>query len=185
MTSFFAASVEGVGNMKRRQPQGFFALFVSLLTFWMLVSQSIDLQHLIVGIPFALLITYYWKESLIDIANRHDLFPSRFLLTTRTVRYMADLLKDIVKGNFNIARIVLTPSLPISPVFFCIRTRLRTDLMRTVYANSITLTPGTITVSLNGDQMVVHALTHAVALEVADWKVEQDLMEIEGDIGRA
>jgi len=73
-------------------------------------------------------------------------------------------LKEILVANLHVARIILTPSLPISPIMVHYRSTQKTDLGRALYANSITLTPGTITVSLSvfGDY-VVHAIDDASA----------------------
>ncbi len=182
LRTFTNLSAAGV-RVTRVRPQGFWALFLSLFAFWLLVSQAFDLQHLVAGIACSLLVTYFWREFLLDIAERHDLLPSRFLLSARTFRYVVDLLSEIVKANWAIARIVLHPALPISPVLITVRTRVRRDLIRVVYANSITLTPGTISVRLDDDRLMVHALTREAATGVEGWKIEQDLLEIEGAIG--
>lgn len=158
-------------------------LFFSLLAFWILVSERLDVQHLLVGSACALLLTWFWRDFLLDVVQRRDLWPARLLFSVNTLRYGLDLCGEIVTANLNIARIVLTPSLPISPVLVSLRTKLSRDLIRVVYANSITLTPGTISVSLSGDKLVVHALTRAAAAGVEGWKIEEDLLKLERGLG--
>ena len=62
-------------------------------------------------------------------------------------------------ANLRVARIILTPRLPISPILVHYRASQKTDLGRAIYANSITLTPGTITTGVVGDDLEVHSLT--------------------------
>jgi multicomponent Na+:H+ antiporter subunit E len=91
-----------------------------------------------------------------DVAD-HEGVPidwvGRFLL------YLPWLMKEILVANINVAKVILAPSLPISPIMVVFRASQKSDLGRALYANSITLTPGTITTGVNGDQMEIHALT--------------------------
>ena len=73
------------------------------------------------------------------------------------------LLVEIVRANFTIIRLVLAPSIQVSPCLVKFRTPLRTNAARIALANSITLTPGTITVSLEDDELLVHALDREIA----------------------
>jgi multicomponent Na+:H+ antiporter subunit E len=81
----------------------------------------------------------------------------------RFLAYVPWLLKEIVVANIQVARLVLDPRLPIDPVVVRFNTRLSTDLARTTFANSITLTPGPVTLDVEGSELVVHALTTAMA----------------------
>ncbi|MBT9165342.1 MAG: Na(+)/H(+) antiporter subunit E [candidate division WS2 bacterium] len=85
----------------------------------------------------------------------------------------------MVVANIQVALIVLSPKLPISPGFILVKTKLEKELTRTLYANSITLTPGTITINLNRDRLLVHALTKETAQGVYEWHLENRLREME------
>jgi multicomponent Na+:H+ antiporter subunit E len=74
-------------------------------------------------------------------------------------RYAPWLLKEILVANLHVAKIILSPSLPISPIMVHYRSSQKTDLGRALYANSITLTPGTITTGTEGNVFRIHALT--------------------------
>jgi multicomponent Na+:H+ antiporter subunit E len=76
---------------------------------------------------------------------------------------------------------VLNPKLPISPGLVIMRNELKKDLSRVLYANSITLTPGTITVDLEGDLHIVHAFTRGAGIDVQDWYLFDIMKKIEGD----
>jgi len=69
--------------------------------------------------------------------------------------------------------------MPISPGFILLKTKLKRDLTRVFYANSITLTPGTITIDLNGNRLLVHALTRDAAKGVYNWYLQDKMREIE------
>jgi len=81
--------------------------------------------------------------------------------------YLPWLLKEIFVANLHVARIILSPSLPIRPLMVRYRGTQETDLGRAIYGNSITLTPGTITTGIDGDIFQVHALA-AEELEVGE-----------------
>ena len=91
-----------------------------------------------------------------DILDNESISLSILL---RFLGYSPWLLKEICKSNLNVARIILTPSLPISPTMAEFQALQKTDLGRVMYANSITLTPGTITTDVNGCDLKIHALT--------------------------
>lgn len=84
-------------------------------------------------------------------------------LTLRAALYLPWLLREIVISNFAVARLILDPRLPISPRLIVVKTRQRCDIARAVYANSITLTPGTVTIDTDGDLFTIHALTRSAA----------------------
>jgi multicomponent Na+:H+ antiporter subunit E len=84
-------------------------------------------------------------------------------LPLRALSYLPWLLWEIVKSNVDIARRILTPSLPVNPRLIKIKAGQRTDIGRVIYANSITLTPGTVTVGVEGDELTIHALTKEAA----------------------
>jgi multicomponent Na+:H+ antiporter subunit E len=70
--------------------------------------------------------------------------------------YLGYFLFALVRANLDVARRVLSPSLPIRPGVVAVRTALRSDLGRLVLANSITLTPGTLSVDVQDDRILVH-----------------------------
>lgn len=73
--------------------------------------------------------------------------------------YAPWLLKEIFVANLHVAKLILDPRLPISPILVHYRGSQKTDLGKALYANSITLTPGTITVGVQGNDFHIHSLT--------------------------
>lgn len=131
-------------------------VFLSLTMFglWLLLSGHYEPMILAFGALSSLLVTYLaWRM------DRQDNYSFRLILNPRLVFYWAWLIKEILKANLHVVRIILTPSLPISPIMVPFRACMKGDLARMIYANSITLTPGTITTGTEGDILRVHALT--------------------------
>ena len=121
---------------------------------WLLLSGHYEPLILAFGVFSSLLVTYLAMRM--DREDRYD-FP--LILTPRLVVYWVWLIREILKSNFRVARIILTPRLTISPIMVPFRACMKSDLARMIYANSITLTPGTITTGTEGDTLRIHALT--------------------------
>jgi multicomponent Na+:H+ antiporter subunit E len=90
------------------------------------------------------------------------------------------LLWEILKANLDVARRIVDPRLPISPRMIRVRTGQRHDLGRVIYANSITLTPGTVSVSVQDDEIEVHALTQSAADGLASGEMNRRVTDLEG-----
>lgn len=93
------------------------------------------------------------RMELVD----HEGIPS-IHLSARLLTYIPWLIGEIVLSNLAAVKIILSPTLPIRPVMLRFRGLQKTDLGRVIFANSITITPGTITVAVVGEDLVVHAL---------------------------
>ena len=130
------------------------SLFVSLAAVWLLLSGHYGALQLAFG---ALSCT-----AAVALAHRLGLMDDERLAPASWLRlpgYALWLLREIVKANVDVGRRILDPRLPVDPRLFEVRASQRTDLGRVLYANSITLTPGTIAVDVRGDTILVHALT--------------------------
>lgn len=135
-----------------QQLQHFTFTFALSLIFWLLLAGSLDRQELVAGLLVAAAV------SVLAIGRRPMMAGIR--LTPKAplafVFYLAWLVRALVLANLDMARRVLTPSLPIRPAMVHINTSLRSELARLALANSITLTPGTLTVDIEEDTLTVH-----------------------------
>jgi multicomponent Na+:H+ antiporter subunit E len=155
-------------------------LFAGLLGFWLILTGTVDAQRLVSGALVALLVTWFTVRKLAnEPADRETPVLTLLVLRPGFVRYVLRLLVEIVKSNWMMVRIVLARDMPVSPHFVLVRTRLRHNLTRVIYATSITLTPGTISVNLQGDELVVHAITRDAAAGVRGWAIEDRVLELE------
>lgn len=165
----------------KNKSSGFWGKTVLLYLFWLLLSWDFDLQHLIVGAIVALLITSLSKNFLLTAEERPLLKLTNFYYF---ILFFFVLIWEMIKANLKVAYIVLHPKLPISPGTVQFRTKLKTDLAKVALANSITLTPGTLTVDIEGDLLTVHGLTQGDLESVQENSIEKILLKIEGGASR-
>lgn len=163
----------------KTERKGFIIMFLVLLIFWLLLSNSFDWQHLLTGALLSFILAYFSGVMAIRTHNRpvRITFKQALLLCY----YLLCLLVEIFKANIKVAAMVLNPKLPISPGLVIMKNELKKDLPRVFYANSITLTPGTITVDLEGDLIIVHAFCRETATGVQGWYMYELMKDIEGE----
>ncbi len=135
---------------------GFVATYIVLFLFWIVVSGAYDLQHILFGLVLALLVAVFSRDLFIQQGERA--IP-RLKTVALTLAYIVFLIKEILMSNIAVAKIVLSPNMPISPGIVKFKTPLKKDIFKVFLANSITLTPGTFTIDIIGDYYYVHAIT--------------------------
>ncbi len=160
----------------KRDLTGSIFIAVLLLIFWLLISGDFDLQHLVTGLILAIILTIFWNQLTI-----HERGKTRFTWRQFRIflRYFFFLALEIIKANFMVAFIVLSPRMPISPGMIVLKVTLKKDLPRVFYANSITMTPGTISVDLEGDRLLVHGMTRHHAFGVRSWYLYDIMKDLE------
>jgi multicomponent Na+:H+ antiporter subunit E len=141
---------------------------------WLALSGSVAPLHLALGVLSSAAVA--WMNRDLVTAGPAARTVSRFL------GYLPWLLKEIVVANLQVVRIVLDPRLPVDPVVVRFDTMLASDLARTTFANSITLTPGTVTLDVDGRQFAVHAVTRAMA-GLAGGPMERRIAAVFGEAG--
>lgn len=136
----------------KREGRNVAILFATLMLFWLMLSSKLDADILIVGSIISLTIALLYRNGLS--------FFTEFRFTPAAIiagfRYYGYFFKELFKSNVKLAKIVLSPSLPVKPAIVKVRTRLKTRMGRLMLANSITLTPGTLTVEMDGEWLYVH-----------------------------
>jgi multicomponent Na+:H+ antiporter subunit E len=152
------------------------AVFGVCLAFWLLLSGHLTPLLVALGIVSALVVTLLTRDPE-GVSEALRVAP-RFALT-----YLPWLLKEIAVANLQVVRIVLDPRLPIDPVVVRLRAPLRSDLAVTTLGNSITLTPGTVTLDVEGSDLVVHALARAGALGLTEGSMVRRVARAFGETG--
>ena len=133
-----------------------FGLGAILFGFWLLLSGHYTPLLLSFGVGSCALVVYIsLRMDVVDEEGVPLHVSGRFWL------YVPWLMKEIFFANVAVARVILSPRMPISPRIVVFRGSQQTDLGRAIYANSITLTPGTITTGVEGQRFEIHALTAA------------------------
>jgi len=129
-------------------------LGVVLFGFWLVLSGHFE--PLLMGFGVASSVLVVLIAMRMETTDREGL---PFHVGGRFFVYFPWLMKEIFVANVHVAKIILDPKLPISPILVHYRASQETDLGRAIYANSITLTPGTITTGVKGDELEIHSLT--------------------------
>jgi multicomponent Na+:H+ antiporter subunit E len=137
---------------------GAFSLGLALLFLWSLLSGHAS--------PLLLGLGVFSAFSVVLITRRMDAIAPEdhpIHLSWKAIPYWAWLLVEIFKANIDVARAIVRPRMPIRPTVLRVKASQKRDLGRVVYANSITLTPGTVTLAADGETFEVHALTPGAA----------------------
>lgn len=128
-------------------------LLAALVIFWFTMSGMTD--PLILGLgAVSILITLFLSLRL-DVVDGES---SPYLRIFAFLTYWGWLFVEILKANWGVIQACVRAELDINPALVKVKTTCRSDLAKTVFANSITLTPGTVTLSVEGDKLLVHAL---------------------------
>jgi multicomponent Na+:H+ antiporter subunit E len=148
-----------------------------LFVLWLLLSGHWD-NPLLIGFGVISTAICVWIAQRMDVAD-HEGVPVR--LGIRTPLYWPWLVVQIAKSNVDVAKRILSPSLPISPTTVRIRMTQRTPLGMVVFANSITLTPGTVAMTIDDDTVLVHALTEENARVLEEGEMSRRVAVFEGE----
>ena len=131
-----------------------FSLFFILMLIWVLLNNTFQLEVIIVGFILSVIISFIFGRKL-HVLDEFKFTPAAFFYT---FVYLFVFFKDLVISNLIVAKIVITPSLPINPGIIKARTVLKSKMGRMILTNSITLTPGTLTVDIIDDMIYIHSI---------------------------
>ncbi len=141
---------------------------------WCLLQEKFTLVEFILGFLYGYGILYALRTVLDDKKDQRQTLKTGnyFAITARPFRYFFVFLKELIKANLEVVKIVLSPELKITPGIIAYRLDVLTDAGITLLANSITLTPGTLSVDLSEDRKTLYV--HALHIEDAD-ELEQSI----------
>jgi len=151
-------------------------LAIVLFIFWLLLSGIYQPLIISFGIASSLLVA--WIAHRMDVAD-HEGFPIH--LGPKALTYWPWLIWEIIKANIDVAIIIVKPRLQITPTMFKSQASQKTEVGQVSYANSITLTPGTISVGVADGMVEVHALTSYSADDVITGRMDKRVCDMEGD----
>ena len=150
-------------------------LIVVMALLWLLLSGFF--VPLLLALGAASVALTVWLARRMDLID-HEGVPLQ--IGPAIILYTPWLLLEIVKANIDVARRVISPSLRISPKLFTTPASQKTDLGQAIYANSITLTPGTVSVDLDPGEITVHAISREGADDIASGEMDRRVTEAEG-----
>lgn len=127
---------------------------------WVIFNGNFTLEIALIGFVIAgVLLAFTCKFMDYSIANEFWVYKKAFFF----LKYICLLVKEIVKANFSVIHMILTQREEVEPVLVSFHSDLKTAVGKAFLANCITLTPGTITVSLEGSKYTVHCLDETMA----------------------
>ncbi len=146
-----------------------------LFAFWLALSGHYTPKLIIIGAICAALCVLAAIRMRAADAESH---PIELFFGALT--YFPWLFWEIAKSAWSVTKIILHPNLPISPTMTVVRASQKTTAGLATYANSITLTPGTITVGVDGNDLTVHALVRDGALDLEGGGMDRRVSQFEG-----
>lgn len=156
----------GYATICETRPRGYRGLILQgilLMGIWLILSGHYDFIHIFYGVACTIFVVWFNARMRgIGLAGEEACGQSRIRLGALAL-YLPWLLWQIFLSAVHVAKVVLHPKMPIDPSLIRFQSKLPNVISKVILANSITLTPGTITVDLMGDEFLVHALTHHTA----------------------
>lgn len=149
--------------------------FFALFAFWLLLSGHFTAFLIAAGIGSAIVVVLVARRM--EVVDREGM-PVQMMAAV--VAYWPWLAIEIIKSAWDVSKRILNPRLPISPTLIRFRPSQETAIGLTIHANSITLTPGTITVEATPGEFLVHGLTREAAYAVVDSEMDRRVRWLEG-----
>lgn len=158
-----------------------FISFSFLFIFWMVISEAIDLQHIIVGIIVSLLTVWFWQS--LEGRLPSILYPRELFYLGRCIIM---LIGNIIQSNIDVIKVVLFSDLPVTSMFLELTPGIKSDWGRVFLATCITITPGTVTVDFDpeDDIFTVHALTQETGIALYYWRIITEIRNLERMVER-
>jgi multicomponent Na+:H+ antiporter subunit E len=161
--------------------------FFLLLGVWLLLSGHYDFFHVSMGVLSSLVVVllhvrlrryYFYQEEIAETtAKLKDIHPVR-LRYGRVLFYIPWLIWQIVIASLQVAVVVLNPRMPVEPSLLRFKTKLPSMSAKVILGNSITLTPGTITIQIEEDEFLVHALMDAASTGIIDGSLPGEVAKL-------
>jgi len=153
-------------------------IFILLFANWVVFSGKFDAFHLSLGLVSSFFVTYISQDFLFH--DRKKSWDDRVKETSAFLRYIPWLTVEIVKANMHVFKLAMTKQgfEEVAPRVVTIKTKLKTDFAKFVFANSITLTPGTITMLIRGDIFHVHTMSQFLEDDLLEGAIERKVAEV-------
>ena len=147
---------------------------LGILLFGLWLGLSGQMKPLLLSLGLASVLLALYLAHRMDVVD-HESHPIH--LTFRLMRFTAYLISQIVLANWDVVKRIVKPGKTFSPQFINLPLPQRTDLGRVIYANSITLTPGTVSVRIHKDSITVHALAKETGQALASGELASVIPE--------
>lgn len=154
-------------------------MFLLLFAFWVILNGAWTAEIAITGaIVCGLIYLFAWK--FMGYSPKTEFAMLRGGKVPAAARFGTCLVKAIFLSCWQTIRFIWSPRLEVQPEVTSFHTRLKTDTGKVLLANSITITPGTITVDIRGDQLLVHCLDESLDAGLEGSQMEEHILQLEG-----
>ena len=153
-------------------------MFLLFFLVWIIFNGKITAEIVWIGLAVSVFVFWFMCKFMGYSLQKEKNFYKKFVAFGG---YVYLLIKEIISANMTLFHMIMTEKERIEPVLVTFHTDLKTETARVILANSITLTPGTITVSIEEDKLVVHCLDKSLADGLKDSVFEQKLKAMEGE----
>ena len=159
-----------------QSPKHAISLMLVLSGVWLLWSGHYTARLIGLGAASCGLVLYLsWRMRIVDDEGQ----PLSWGLGL--IRYLPWLVVEVIKANIEVAKRVLSPTMPISPTLTRLPAPQRSDLGKVIYANSITLTPGTVSIELDEHTILVHGLSRDGVEDLKEGSMARAVCRLEGE----
>lgn len=135
-------------------------MFLLILLLWIIFNGQLTLEIFLFGLVFATVI-YAFLCKFLNFSVKKDIIILK--RTGYIIEYLVVLFVEIVKANIAVVKLLFSARYEVEPAIVSFESNLKTEIARVILANSITLTPGTITVSIQDNELKVHCLDKSLA----------------------
>ena len=154
-------------------------MYVLFFLAWIIFNGNITLEIVTFGVVIAA-VMFVFMCKFMDYSVKKEL--NVYKKSIWFLAYVVLLLREIIKANLAIIPKILTVEEEMEPCLVTFKTSLKSDFTRMLLANSITLTPGTITVSLKGDEYTIHCLDESLSEGLENSDFEKALMKLDEEV---
>ncbi len=157
-------------------PKRVYGILVILSALWLALSGYFQALLISFGILSCVLVA--WLLARMDRTDGEHHFG--LVRPLATLRYAGWLTLEVIKSNIDVSKRILSPRLPISPTVVWVPANQKTEIGRVIFANSITLTPGTVSIDVQENQIEVHAISKEGADALLEGEMNRRVAAIEG-----
>lgn len=135
-------------------------MYILLLLLWIAINGKCTVEILIFGLIITTMI-YIFMCKCLEYSPHSDTIVTKNIL--HMLIYLGALFVEVIKSGFAVLKFVLMPTIQFEPQIAVFHVNLKSEFLQTILANSITLTPGTITLNIENGTFYVHALDYTLA----------------------
>lgn len=168
--------------MRQKRMKSIIIMTVLLFIFWLIMAEFASISEWWVGLLASILVVAFLRNALIE---KEDVSPFRGFQVTLLFLFFIYWLKDLWVANIEVAQIVLRKKMNIKPAFYTLEQPLKRSFNQALFANSITLTPGTLTVDFDDQTLLVHGLLPHHIEDLKKAKTWETIIALEKEDGDA